>query len=119
MSTTRALARNGGLLPTVFEDFFKPWNEWFDSGSSSLGRMLTVPAVNIVESKDDYSLSFAIPGMKKEDFDISVDGNMLTISSQKEETKEDRDSRYTRKEYNYSSFSRSFNLPDEVIKDNS
>ena len=116
--STRALARNGNLLPTVFEDFFKPWNEWFDSGSSSLGRMLTVPAVNILESKEDYSLSFAIPGMRKEDFDISVDGNMLTISSQKEETKEDRDSRYTRKEYSYSSFSRSFNLPDEVIKDN-
>lgn len=116
--STKSLVRNGSYLPTVFEDFFKPWNEWFDSGSTLLQRVLTVPAVNITESKDEYSLSIAVPGMKKEDFHISIDGSMLTISSEKEISKEEKEEKYTRKEYNYSSFSRSFSLPEEVIKDN-
>ncbi len=115
--STKALTRNGGTLPMVFDDFFKPWNEWFDTGSNLLNRILTVPAVNITETKNEYKLSFAVPGMKKDDFDIAVDGNMLTISTEKEETSEEKENRYTRKEYNYSSFSRSFSLPEEVSKD--
>ena len=117
--STKALTRNGGiLLPAVFEDFFKPWNEWFEGGSGLMNRILTVPAVNITESKDDFILSFAVPGMKKEDFHIGVEGNMLTISSEKEESREEKEHKYTRKEYNYSSFTRSFSLPEDVSKDN-
>jgi HSP20 family protein len=116
--STKALTRNGGTLPAIFDDFFKPWNEWFESGSNVWNRMLTVPAVNIIESKDDYKLSIAVPGMKKDDFNIAIDGNMLTISNEKEESREEKDERYTRKEYNYSSFSRSFSLPEEVTKEN-
>lgn len=116
--STRAMIRNGGTLPTVFEDFFKPWNEWFDNNNSLLGRTLNVPAVNITETKDEYKLAFAVPGMKKDDFFINVEGNMLTVSSEKEESKTEKEHQYTRKEYNYSSFSRSFSLPDEVSKDN-
>ena len=115
--STKTLSRNGGSLPTVFDDFFKPWNEWFDTSTSLLNRTLTVPAVNIVETKDHFNLSFAIPGMKKEDFHIDMDGNMLSVSCEKEESKEEKEHKYTRKEYNYSSFSRSFSLPEDVIKD--
>ena len=82
--STKALTRNGSTLPTVFEDFFKPWNEWFDGSSRMVNRLLTVPAVNITENKDEYKLSLAIPGMKRDDFRVDVDGNMLTISSEKE-----------------------------------
>lgn len=114
--STRAIAKPG-MLPTVFDDFFKPWNEWFDNGSSFFGRTMTMPAVNIVENKEDYMVSLAVPGMKKDDFNIDVEGNMLTISSEKEENKEEKEDKYTRKEYNYSSFSRSFTLPDEVNKE--
>ena len=113
----RTLTRDGGTLPTVFEDLFKPWNEWFDTSNTFLNRMLTVPAVNITETKEEYKLSFAIPGMKKDDFDINVDGNMLTVSCEKEESKEEKEHKYTRKEYNYSSFSRSFSLSEEVSKE--
>lgn len=109
---SKEVARSVGLLPTVSE-FFKPWNEWFDNGEF-LGRALNVPAVNIAESKDYYSISLAVPGMKKEDFKINVDGNILTISAAKEEKKEETDKKYNRREYNYSSFSRSFTLPDKV-----
>jgi HSP20 family protein len=113
---TQALSRLSERMPTVFEDFFKPWNEWFDNGGL-FGRTMNIPAVNITEQKNDYLVSLAVPGMKKEDFKIDIDGNMLTISSSKEETKEEKEKRFTRKEYNYSSFSRSFTLPDEVNRE--
>jgi HSP20 family protein len=113
---TLALSRASEKMPSVFDDFFKPWNEWFDNGNSWT-RAMNVPAVNITESKDEYLVSLAVPGMKKADFTIDVDGNMLTISSEQEESKEEKDKKFTRKEYNYSSFSRSFTLPEEINKE--
>ena len=109
---TQSLAKLSERMPFVFDDFFKPWNEWFDGGA--IGRTMNVPAVNITEQKNEYLVSLAVPGLKKEDFKIDVDGNMLTISSEKEEKKEEKEERYTRKEYSYSSFSRSFTLPEEI-----
>ena len=113
---TQALAKPGERMPSVFDDFFRPWNEWFEGGGL-LGRTMNVPAVNITEQKDDYLVSLAAPGLKKEDFKIDVDGNMLTISSEKEDSREEKDKKFTRKEYSYSSFSRSFTLPDEINKE--
>lgn len=103
-------------MPSVFEDFFKPWNEWFDGGNL-WNRMNYMPAVNITEQKDAYLVSLAAPGLKKEDFKIDIDGNLLTISSSKEEKKEETEAKFTRKEYNYSSFSRTFTLPEEITKE--
>ncbi len=114
--STQALSKLSERMPSVFDDFFKPWNEWFDNGGFA-GRTMNVPAVNITEEKDAYLVSLAAPGCKKEDFKIDVDGNMLTISSEKEESKEEKDKKFTRKEYNYSSFSRSFTLPDEINRE--
>ena len=113
---TNALSRPNSLLPAVFDDFFKPWNEWFDNGGP-LGRISTVPAVNITENKEQYDVSMAAPGLKKEDFKIDVNANMLSISAEKEEKKEENEGKTTRKEYNYSSFSRSFTLPVDVASD--
>ena len=110
--STQSMVKSPAKIPSLFDDFFKPWNEWFDGGV--WGRTLNVPAVNITEQKDEYTVSLAAPGLKKEDFKIDLDGNMLTISSEKEENKEEKDEKFTRKEYNFSSFSRSFNLPDEI-----
>jgi HSP20 family protein len=114
--TTKALERTR-KLPMFFDDFFKPWNEWFDNGNEMLNRMLTVPAVNVGETKDNFMLTVAVPGMKKEDFDIRMEGNMLIISCEKEETKEEKEKTFNRKEYNYSSFNRSFTLPEDVMKE--
>lgn len=113
--STQALTKSGVGMPFAFDHFFKPWNEWFDGGM--LPRSINMPAVNITENKADFQVSMAVPGMKKDDFRIDVDGNMLTISSKKEETKEEKDKKFTRKEYNYSSFSRSFTLPEEINKE--
>ncbi len=110
--STNLLTKRGQMLPSMMDDFFKPWNEWFNGGNWM--KEITVPAVNITEDKDKYMVSVAAPGMKKEDFNIDIDGNIMSISSRKEESKEEKDARYTRKEYNYSSFSRSFSLPEEI-----
>jgi HSP20 family protein len=102
-------------MPTVFDDFFKPWNEWFEGGV--FGRTMNIPAVNITEHKDEFMVSLAVPGLKKDDFKIDVNGNMLTISCEKEEKKEEKEAKFTRKEYNFTSFERTFTIPDEVNKE--
>ena len=110
---TQELTRPAERFPALFDDFFKPWNEWFDK-KSFWGQVFTMPAVNITETKDFYMVSLAAPGLKKDDFQIRMDRNIMTISSAKEETKEDKEQKFTRKEYNYYSFSRSFTLPEEI-----
>jgi HSP20 family protein len=109
------LARNRENLPAIFDDFFRPWNEWFDN-DRLINRAITVPAVNISEEDKGYKVTMAVPGMKKDDFRVDVTGNIITISASKEEEKEDSNKKYTRKEYNYSSFTRSFTMPEEVNK---
>ncbi len=114
--SSKMLSRSSNM-PSVFDEFFKPWNEWFGNGGNLLTKTLTVPAVNVKETDNEYKLSLGVPGMKKEDFKISVDRDLLTISAEKEETKEEKDDKFSREEYNYSSFSRSFNLPDDIRYD--
>ena len=109
---TNTLIRRTDLHPSFVTNFFNPWNEWFDGGFE---RSLSIPAVNIVENEKNFTIALAVPGMKKEDFKIDVDGDMITISAEKEEKMEDE--KYNRREYNYTSFSRSFTMPDDVMKD--
>lgn len=71
----------------------------------------TLPSVNIKEDGDGFHVEIAAPGMKKEDFSISLDKSVLTVSSEKKEENSESNSRYTRREFNYGSFSRSFTLP--------
>ena len=99
--------------PALFQDFFQPWDQWFDD-SSLVNRVKNVPAVNIIENENNYMISVAAPGLKKEDLKIDVEGNMLTISSEKEESKEEKKEKFTRREYSFTSFSRSFALPEDV-----
>ncbi len=107
--STRSLTRSS--FPSVFDDFFKPWNQWFDDNGGSKSML---PAVNVTETKNQYSVKLAVPGMDKKDFKIDIEGRMLTISAEKETQTEKEEEKYSRREYNYSSFSRSFNLPEDV-----
>lgn len=110
------LVRRSGLLPTTsfFDDFLTKdlfdWSGWTENSS-------TVPRVNIVESGDDFRVEVAAPGMRKDDFHISLDNDMLTISSeiQNEESKEEQN--YLRREFSYQAFKRSFYLPNTVEAD--
>ena len=115
--SNQTLTKATERFPMILEDFFKPWNGWFTNGDNMFNKSMNIPAVNITENKDNYELSLAVPGMKKEDFRIDVQGDLLTISSEKEESKSEKEKKYTRKEYSYSSFLRSFSLPEEVNKE--
>ncbi|MBC9929425.1 Hsp20/alpha crystallin family protein [Chitinophaga qingshengii] len=111
---TQTVTKRAGL-PSVFDDFFRPWKDW---ASDFYGvHALTVPAVNVTEDKESYRLSMAAPGLKKSDFKIELEGELLTISAETETEKEEKSGKYSRQEYNYSSFSRSFHLPEGVSKD--
>ncbi len=114
---TRALTKLSERMPSLFGDFFRPWSSVFENGDWGLPTM-NVPAVNISEQDNQYLVSLAAPGMKKDDFKIEVDGNMLTISSEKEDSSEEKNKKFTRKEYSYSSFSRCFSLPKEIKQEN-
>lgn len=77
-----------------------------------------VPAVNISEDEKSYAIEVVAPGFRKEDFKLRVEDDILTISAEtKSENKEERGKQYTRREYSYSSFTRSFHLPDNVKDD--
>jgi HSP20 family protein len=73
-----------------------------------------VPAVNIAESEGHYHIELAAPGLKKEDFKLDLDRNVLTISAEKTTEQENNDKQYNKREYSYTSFVRSFTLPDSA-----
>ncbi len=98
-------------LPTLWDDFFT--NDLFNF-PSFVATGTTVPAVNISETDNEYMVEMAAPGMKKSDFHINLDRNVLTIASEKKEEKEEKDKNYTKKEFSYQSFERSFTLPETV-----
>jgi HSP20 family protein len=100
-------------LPEIFDEFFgKGIETAFDDNFRN-----TIPSVNIKEGNDHYTIEFAAPGMSKKDFKIDLHNNVMTVSSdRKEEDKEEKDN-YMRREFRYSSFSRSFTLPDSVDND--
>ncbi len=100
------LLGNGSWL----SDFFDT-EKFFDS---DLLRNRALPAVNVKESEKNYEIDVVAPGRSKKDFNISAENGVLTISSETKEEKEEKEKDYTRKEFSYSSFSRSFALPENA-----
>lgn len=79
---------------------------------------VSIPAVNIKENGDAFNVEVAAPGMSKDDFNIHLDNNLLTISSEtKEEVEDEKEERFTRREFSYTSFRRTFTLPESVDGD--
>ncbi len=100
--------------PSVFESgwmdkfFNTPMDEYFN-----LGKAINVPAVNISETEKEFNLCIAAPGLEKKDFKVDAYDDMITISAETEkEEKEEENGRFNRREYNYSSWSRNFTLPE-------
>jgi len=77
----------------------------------------TVPSVNVSETLKEYKLEVAAPGLERKDFKIEVENHCLCISGEKEEEKKKKEDDYTRREYSFNSFSRSFSLPENVKED--
>lgn len=106
--------RNQNWLPSIFNDFFG--NEWVDKSNA------TAPAVNILETEDDFKIEVAAPGMTKEDFKVHInEDNELVISMEKKSEHKDEDKKrkgtYLRREFSYSQFQQSLILPDNVEKE--
>jgi|JI10StandDraft_1071094.scaffolds.fasta_scaffold1231728_1 HSP20 family protein len=92
------------------DDFF-PDNGDFPKPSV---RGVSIPAVNVTENKDAFKLKVAAPGFRKDDFKLEIRNGYLIISGEAKEEKEDKDEKFTRQEYRYSTFSRTFTLPENV-----
>ena len=100
---------------------FSPFNDVFDGffgGSLAHASMTRVPAANVLESANGYAIEIAAPGMQKEDFKISLEKDMLSISAEKKSENNEDSPKFTRREFSYSSFKRSFNLPEVADKEN-
>ncbi len=104
---------NFSLFSPMFDNFNRELLNWDNKNYSSTST--TVPAVNIKENADNFEVEVAAPGMAKGDFKVTLDGNLLTISSAKEEQNEEHKDNYTRREFSYQSFQRSFELQKEVV----
>lgn len=90
------------------EKFFNaPLDEFF-----TMGKVMNVPAVNVSETDKEFRLLIAAPGMDKKDFKVEAMDDLLTIRAEKEKEEKDDNARFNRREYNYSSWSRSFTLPE-------
>ncbi len=97
--------------------FYSGFMNGMEDDFSSYKRNCSNPAVNIQEDEKQFLLEFAVPGMKKDDFKINLENQILTISSEIKENKEEPKSNYTRREFVYNSFSRSFTLPKNIVAD--
>jgi len=100
--------RNNSLMPGVNDVFESIFNDSFFTD-----RMTArVPAVNISETENNYHVELAAPGLKKDDFKLNLERNNLTISVEQKAEQEEKQKNYTKREYSYSSFVRSFVLPE-------
>ncbi|WP_425236292.1 Hsp20/alpha crystallin family protein [Ulvibacterium sp.] len=106
------IKRNDVLFPSLMNEIFKP--DWFGGMENYSTK---VPAVNIKENEADYELELAVPGRTKEDFNIEVDDNVLTISAEAKSEKTKSEENYTRREFGFYSFKRAFTLPETIDED--
>lgn len=110
---TKAVDKPRTSRPTLFdsgwmEKFFNaPLDEFFN-----MGKVMNVPAINVSETEKEFKLTVAAPGMDKKDFKVEAYDEMLTISAEHEREEKEENGRFNRREYNFSSWSRSFTLPE-------
>ena len=125
MSNLATVKKNGGLttanknrlsnfpnLSTWFEDF--PLGDFPSLFTSNFNTGISLPKVNIKEVSDAFVVEMAVPGYKKSDFTIDLDNHTLSISAEVKEENEENENGYTRREFGYSSFKRTFTLPETV-----
>lgn len=106
--------QNPGFPRLFFEDVFgRELFNWENKNFSNTST--TLPSVNIKETAENYEVEVAAPGMDKNDFKVTLDGNLLLISSTKENEQTSQEESFTRREFCYQSFQRSFELPKNVV----
>jgi len=113
----KTVNNNKFWIPSIFDEFFP------ENNLDSLNyERFSIPKVNIKENFTTFMVEIAAPGLKKEDFAIEIEKLVLKVSSnftpKLETTGTDNDTQFTRKEFNYASFTRSFTLPKKVKVEN-
>ncbi len=111
MSIVRLNPMVAPTFRSLVEDFFG------DSDFLNFKDKNFVPAVNIKEMEGEFEVELAVPGMTKDDIKVEVLDGVMTISAEKKEEKEEKTKKYTRREFSYNQFSRSFTLPEHVNSD--
>ena len=111
------LVRFSNQMPSLFDRFLE--NDFFDWSNRNFSKTnTTIPAVNIKEDEDGFKVEMSAPGLEKDDFKIELTNSLLTISCEKQEESENvENEKYSRKEFSYQSFTRSFNLPEIAEND--
>ena len=112
------LIKQRGSYPSMrslLEDF---WNNDTLLEDRFWNTRVNLPAVNIIEKDDKFLIEMAAPGLRKEDFKINIENGILQIDSESQREVDEEKDNYTRKEFNYSSFSRSFTLPENASEEN-
>lgn len=111
-----ALIKSNGskAVRNVFSDFFDTDRFFSDRFFREAFDRDWVPAVNVAETEKEYSVELSAPGFKKDDFKIDVDNGILNIVAETKQEKEEKEKNYTRKEFRYDAFSRSFTLPENA-----
>ncbi|OIQ21204.1 Hsp20/alpha crystallin family protein [Lacinutrix sp. MedPE-SW] len=126
MSNLVTVPKNGSLTNTNSNGNFPTWSSWLDDifnrdlpsvFTSNFNTGITLPKVNIKETADSYIVEMAVPGLKKSDFHIDLENQILSISTEVKEENEKKEENYTRREFGYSSFKRTFSLPETVDED--
>lgn len=116
----RSVPTTKSLMNSLFDELFNRNVSDFVGSDVMLQR----PAVNVLETKDSFQIEVAAPGFQKGDFELKVEKNLFTVAAQHQDVKEDQsqdaaaatpaEKRYTRREFRYESFKRTFTLPDSV-----
>lgn len=123
MSTLVNVPKNGGLANVNSASNLPSWSNWLEDifnrneppvFTSNFNSGITLPKVNIKETADAFLVHMAVPGLKKSDFQIDLDNQVLSISAEMKEENEQKEQNYTRKEFGYSSFKRTFSLPESI-----
>jgi HSP20 family protein len=121
---TTLVKRNRSLFPSVVQDFFNsdrlfsPSILDYEGNLPGFNTALTIPSVNVIETEKEYKIELAAPGMERKDFKVEIDKNgILSIKAEKEEEKKEEEKNWLRKEFSYTRFERSFNLPENLITD--
>jgi HSP20 family protein len=106
------IKKQENVFPSVFTDLFD-YDKFF---SSSMFKDFekSLPAANVKETDKEFKIELAAPGFKKDDFKVNLDNDVLSISAETKDEKNEESERYTRKEFSYNSFSRSFQLPQSA-----
>ena len=106
------LARiNKSYVPAYWDDFF---NDKFFNQLKSTDSKGNRPAVNVSEDEKGYTIKVAVPGIARDDFNLEIESDVLTISTEQKENKDEQKQNFLRREFNYLSFKRSFQLPETI-----